>query len=252
MSSTSKNKMSQESAPPGAPPPPSTLTTPVDPPADTLNHFRSIPWANALLSSYTSSADYYPIQTWSRIPKPATGEDGFFAGTLATNTTIPHVLTLRRRHIDPPPRQPPELPSSTKKPATPATPSHPPDLLMLLVLSNPGISGHPSTAHGGAVATILDEALSLAVALHVPVSPCHGGRAHEAEGDARGKIYTAQLDVRYRKPVAVPGVVVVRAWCVARDGRKYWMRGQVVQEEEGEETVKVDALGFWVETAAKL
>lgn len=105
------------------------------------------------------------------------------------------------------------------------------------------------------MATILDEALSLAVALHVP---SYGVTEDEAE--SRGKIYTLQLDVRYRRPVVVPGLLVVRAWCVARDRRKYWMRGQVVQEEEEEEggkkgkrkVVKAEALGFWVETAGKL
>ncbi|KAL2010091.1 hypothetical protein VTN00DRAFT_5898 [Thermoascus crustaceus] len=238
---------------PGAPPPPSTLNTPITPPPATLDHFRSHhPWATALLSS----PDYFPIQTWSRIRKPDTGEDGYFSTTLATPTTIPHVVTLRRRNIDPVPKQPPSstsLTSSSSKPTTPDAPSYPPDLLMLLSLSAPGISGHPSTAHGGAVATILDEALSLAVALHVP---SYG--VTEDEADSRGKIYTLQLDVRYRRPVVVPGLLVVRAWCVARDGRKYWMRGQVVQEEEEEgvkgkrKVVKAEALGFWVETAGKL
>jgi acyl-coenzyme A thioesterase PaaI-like protein len=35
---------------------------------------------------------------------------------------------------------------------------------MIFELSSPGLSGHPSTVHGGIVATLIDEAMSLAVA----------------------------------------------------------------------------------------
>ena len=128
---------------------------------------------------------------------------------------------------------------------------------MMVDLATPGVSGHPSTAHGGVVATLLDEAMSLAVAMHAPASGDH----------PRGAIYTAQLDIRYKKPLRVPGLVVVRAKVVARVGRKYWVRAQAVQEETGEnngrgigghlewakkKTVVTDAMAFWIQTAPSL
>ncbi|KAF4216882.1 hypothetical protein CNMCM6457_004753 [Aspergillus fumigatiaffinis] len=124
---------------------------------------------------------------------------------------------------------------------------------MMVDLATPGVSGHPSTAHGGVVATLLDEAMSLAVAMHAPSSGDH----------PRGAIYTAQLDVRYKKPLRVPGLVVVRAKVVARVGRKYWVRAQAVQEESDEglgghlewakkKTVVTDAMAFWIQTAPSL
>lgn len=251
--------MSSSDLPPSAIPPSATISQPFNPPASTLDAFRAHPWSNSLLSN----PDYFPIRTWSRTAKPS-GEDAFFANTLGTDSTIPHVLTLRRKDIPSVPKDPPQIRLDAQgRPITPSAPARPPDMISLLMLSNPGISGHPSTAHGGAVATILDEVVSLCVALHVPAYA-------ENEAEARGALYTMQLDVRYKRPVYVPGLAVVKAWCVARDGRKYWMRGQLVQEEEeGEEgkngrsgagqlewvkrkTVRTEALGFWLQTKGKL
>ncbi|XHG05180.1 hypothetical protein AWENTII_008429 [Aspergillus wentii] len=212
-----------------------------------LDHFRSLPWASSLLAS----PDYYPIHTWSRLPKPSTGEDGFFSGTLASSSTIPHCLTIRRRDLIPPSPEAPAWPAPTASPSSPPSPN-PPDAMMLLSLENPGVCGHPSTAHGGVIATLLDETMSLAVALHTA-----------SGGHPRGQIYTSQLDVRYRKPLQVPGLVMVKARVVARVGRKFWVRAQVVQEEDAQSTgghlewakrklVMTDAMAFWLETIPKL
>lgn len=224
------------SHPPSAPPPDSIMIQPYDPPSATLDYFRSVPWISSLLSS----PDYYPIQTWSRLPKPETGEDGYFAGTLATSSSIPHCLTLRRREITAPPQGPPVWPSPTASPdSSPFI--QPPDVMMVLGLGSPGICGHPDTAHGGVVATLIDETMSLAVALQ-SLNP-------EDTYHPRGHIYTAQLDVRYKRPVYAPGAVIVRAKVVARSGRKFWVRAQVLQEGDKRAVVMTDAMAFWLETA---
>ncbi|EAW11810.1 thioesterase family protein [Aspergillus clavatus NRRL 1] len=238
--------------PPSAPPPNAFMSEPTSDPA-LLDPFRAIPWSNSLLNS----PDYYPIRTWSRHPKPHTGEDGFFAGTLATPSTIPHCLTLRRRTLPSPPAQLPVWPSPTAAPSADPSPN-PADIILLLDLATPGVSGHPSTAHGGIVATLLDEAMSLAVAVHAPAA---------AADHPRGPIYTAQLDVRYKRPLRVPALVVVRAKVVARVGRKYWVRAQALQEETKDDSprgsgahlewakkkvVVTDAMAFWVQAAPSL
>lgn len=142
---------------------------------------------------------------------------------------------------------------------------------MCLLLGEPGVCGHPGTVHGGVVATLVDEAMSLAVALQPPsttitttTSPSRGrgGNGVGEEHHPRGHIYTSQLDVRFKRPVTAPGMVVVRARVVARAGRKYWVRAHVVQEEDDAENksggghlewtkrkiVKADAMAFWLET----
>ncbi|EGE87111.1 hypothetical protein RJZ56_000850 [Blastomyces dermatitidis] len=226
-------------------------------PAETLNHFQSDPWTSSFLNLSTHTA----VETYSRSSDLSTGEDAFFAHTIGSPATIPYCLTLRKKHPDTPPTKPPYTtfpPPATGPNAPKTTPIHSSkvDLFALFALGSPGISGHPSTAHGGVVATLLDEIMSLAVSLHIP-------GYHENEGVERARLYTAQLDIRYRKPVRVPGMAVVKAWCVAREGRKVFMRGQLVQEEgeakgrgKGQlEWVKrkivcAEAYGVWVQARA--
>lgn len=241
--------------------PPPGLNTLYDIPAAELNHFRSNAWAKSLLESAIGDGDgageYFPIATWSRVPKPSTGEDGFFSQTLATPSTVPFVLTLRRKNLEPVtaslPKEPPTVdPKQQKKPVAP---DRPPDTITLITLASPGVCGHPNTAHGGLIASLFDEVMSLAVALHMPPSanPALGSQSRDGL-----MFYTAQLSVRYRQPVAVPGLLVIRSWCVARNGRKYWTVAHAVQEEEGDKegeqlesakrkTVRAEGTALWIE-----
>ncbi|PGH35083.1 hypothetical protein GX50_02114 [[Emmonsia] crescens] len=237
----------------------SSPSTSMDPPAyavpaETLNHFQSDPWTSSFLNLSTHTA----TKIYSRTSDPSTGEDAFFAHTINSPTTIPYCLTLRKKQPDTPPIQPPyaSFPPPATGPNAPKTgpiPSNKVDLFALFDLATPGINGHPNTAHGGVIATLLDEIMSVAVSVHIP------GYRENASAE-RARLYTAQLDIRYLKPVRVPGMVVVKAWCVAREGRKFFMRGQLVQEEgEGEgrgkgqlEWVKrklvcAEAYGVWVQ-----
>ncbi|KAJ5120584.1 Thioesterase superfamily [Penicillium bovifimosum] len=220
-------------------------------PAPAISHLRTNSWANNLISS----EDYIPIPTDSRRPK-STGEDGFIAETLATPTTIPYCLTLQRRNLAPVPSEVPAWLPATKEDAESAakpTPGvNPADVIMLFDLRSPGISGHPSTVHGGIVASLIDEAMSLAVAVHTSAPS-----AHAAEENPRGKIFTAQLDVRYKRRVATPALLVIKARVVGRQGKKFWVRAQALQEAEDagghlewakRKVVKAEAMAFWIVT----
>ncbi|KAL5335264.1 HotDog domain-containing protein [Aspergillus crustosus] len=181
--------------------------------------------------------DYISIPTYSRHPKPATGEDGFFAQTLTSPLTIPSVRTFRLKHLQSPlPSQPPSWPSPTSVPELIPVPGA--DLIMLLQLAKPGVCGHPDMAHGGVLATVIDEAMSLGVTLYAPEA---GGTTG---GRIRSKMFTAQLDVRYKRPVSVPGEIEVRANVLAKQGKKVWVRAQVVQKGG----LTIDAVAFWLLT----
>ncbi|KAF9883186.1 hypothetical protein FE257_003873 [Aspergillus nanangensis] len=205
---------------------------------------------------------YYPIRTWSRLPKPSTGEDGFFSGTVATPNTISHVLTLRRRNLlsrhEIVSSSPPSWPPPTADPLTSSPSMDPPDIVILWHLVPPGISGHPSTAHGGIVAACIDETMSLAVALYLPQRDLDDdvdGLSVEGFRAPRPGLYTSQLDIRYKQPNLVPGVMIIRAKVVGHVGRKFWTRAHVLQTDQqnpDQLNVTTDAMGFWLQTGASL
>lgn len=85
--------------------------------------------------------------------------------------------------------------------------------------------GAPGFAHGGAVATVLDDSLgSLLVILERPA-------------------VTAKLEVNYRRPAFLSRRFEINAWVEQTDGRKLWLAGEL--RDEGE--LVADARGLFLE-----
>ena len=74
-------------------------------PRDALDHFASVPWTRP----YLEDPVYKTIPTFSRVLKE-TGEDFFFARTLATPQTIPLLVSLQLKDL----KLPAEAPKGTK------------------------------------------------------------------------------------------------------------------------------------------
>ncbi|MEA2367956.1 MAG: hypothetical protein QOH38_674 [Thermoleophilaceae bacterium] len=74
--------------------------------------------------------------------------------------------------------------------------------------------GAPGYAHGGAVSTILDDALGMLLFI------------------LRRPAVTARLEVDFRLPAYLGHPFDVEAWVDAADGRKLWMRAEL--REDGE------------------
>jgi acyl-coenzyme A thioesterase PaaI-like protein len=85
--------------------------------------------------------------------------------------------------------------------------------------------GAPGRMHGGIVMAFLDEGLGL-------VTAHHGADA-----------MTASLTVDLRTPAIVGAILRQRAWLERRDGRKWFVRGEV---HEGDRLV-AEASGLWIE-----
>jgi hypothetical protein len=199
-------------------------------PESSLKHFSAIPWTSAFLHDPA----YTAIPTFSRTLKP-TGEDAFFSATVNTPTTIPEVLCLRLRDfITPiaPAGSPYNRTTTAANPYDSPVPAKP-DLILLMTLGSPGLDGHPATMHGGMATAILDEIIGLCVMLH---------QTHIS--DPRTAMYTARLDTAYRRPVPTPAEVAVRSWLTRREGRKWWARGQIVDQEG---VVLTESEGLWIE-----
>jgi acyl-coenzyme A thioesterase PaaI-like protein len=86
--------------------------------------------------------------------------------------------------------------------------------------------GGPEVAHGGWTASVLDEALG-----HLPL----------VEGVFA---VTAELSVRYRKPVPVERPLVARSWVDRREGSRWYIHGELLLASG--RAVLATAEGVWV------
>jgi len=172
-----------------------------------LELFEKIPWCQAILED----ADFEVEPTASRIYKPQTTEDALLARTLKTPDTIRGWVSLYRR---------PSTASSRLK-----------DEVRALLSLAPGLDGYPGVCHGGIVATMLDEVLSLLVAV------CRASQGLLPDN------VTADLRLTYVKPVPTPAVLLVKGKIREIKGRKYYADGEIV---DGTGLVLAKAEGLFV------
>lgn len=186
-----------------------------------------------------SDPHYTPIPTSSRMPKHETSEDSFYATTLATQHTVPHLLTLRLKN-------PPPIPISKTASSSPSEyiSGREPETLSLCHINHIGSSGHPRTAHGGLLTTIIDEVWGVLLAYYQKKST-----------------YTATMTIDFVAPVRLPGTIICRSWVERGDGnRKWWCRCEVVHwvpkeggdDKEGAWEVCTRGHGLFLEVKEKL
>jgi acyl-coenzyme A thioesterase PaaI-like protein len=169
-------------------------------------YFQAIPWCAELLRN----PEFIITATDSRQYKEST-EDALFGKTLKTDDTIRACLTFYKR------------------PASGA-PARIEEANTLLSLDY-GVNGWPHVAHGGMVATIMDEAMGTLTTLNRPL------------GFISGPIVTASLNITYLKPVATPQIVLVSVRLREVQGRKYFIDSMV---RDGTGTVLAKAEAVWV------
>ncbi|KAF2396260.1 Thioesterase/thiol ester dehydrase-isomerase [Trichodelitschia bisporula] len=168
--------------------------------AEAHAYFAGIPWCAAALHE----PGYVPCATSSRVPKAST-EDSFYAETLATPRTLRRCASV---HSAPLPQAEVEALGGGLAIREART----------LVELGDGVCGFPGIAHGGLVATLLDEEMGILLTVNAD-------RAEEMS------YMTAYLNVRYMGPVRVPGIVCARARVVRCEGRKMFVEGEVVDRD---------------------
>jgi acyl-coenzyme A thioesterase PaaI-like protein len=89
--------------------------------------------------------------------------------------------------------------------------------------------GAPGFAHGGAVATVLDDALGTVLIL------------------LKRPAVTANLNVDFRAPTFLDHVLVVEAWCESIDDRKLHLAGEL---RDGDEVIAA-ARGLFIEVGVE-
>lgn len=180
---------------------------------DEVSHFKAIPWCAA----HFQAPNLTVVPVFSRSPKP-NFEDALFSGTLKTPDTVAAFVCFYPR------------PSDESEIL--------PEVKVLVTLGNL-VAGYGGMSHGGVVASLMDEALSL----------IHPGSRWRAYKDGVVPVVTGYLTTRYLRPVRLPGTYLITVWLVKREGRKIFVEG-VMQDEHGEKVAGADAL--FIELREKL
>ncbi|KAF2024773.1 hypothetical protein EK21DRAFT_77966 [Setomelanomma holmii] len=183
-----------------------------------LDELASTPWAVELIND----PKWTRTRTDSRLPK-ASGEDSFFAETLATDRTIQACLTLRPTE---------EIYDDLAY-----------QEIVTLIRVGDGLNGYPSIAHGGLVATLLDEVCGVLIVLNMEKSKERMKESGKA-GPCSMNYMTAYLNTIYKKPVPTPGVLKCTAKFERRDGRKLYVRATI---ENGKGTIYTVGEAMFIE-----
>jgi hypothetical protein len=145
-----------------------------------ITRFSRTPWCHALISS----PHWTPTSTDSRLPK-ASSEDSFFAETLATDRTIRACLTLR--------------PTAEYK----GDDGEPDkwivyDEVRTILELGDGLNGHPKIAHGGFVATMLDEVMGVLITRNIQARVERKKRRGESTAEVMSCFTACELLYRSR------------------------------------------------------
>lgn len=173
--------------------------------------FSALAWCRTIIED----PDFVEEPTSSRFYHVDTGENKLLANTLKTENTIAAWYSLYRR---------PDKSAVRIK-----------DEVRVFLALREGLNGYPRVCHGGITATVLDEIMSILV------SVCRVSQNLSMEN------VTADLNIKYLKPVPLPSVVLVRAKIqdIQKD-KKYFVDADMV---DAEGTVLTRAKGLFIQVS---
>lgn len=175
-------------------------------PQDTVAPFLRIPW----IASQVNHSDVICTVPGSRIPKHDT-EDSLFAESLKDGRTLRSCICFYRK---------------------PAEGADQVDEVSTAMIVGDGMNGHPAILHGGITATMLDEAMGMYLAINQDQARTAKAKLDQAPGadsDDFFPAFTAELKIRYLRPVHTPGNIIVTVWSVKKEGRKRWLAAELKQ-----------------------
>ncbi|KAF7596063.1 hypothetical protein BBP40_003325 [Aspergillus hancockii] len=191
------------------------------PPPD-IDYFSSLPFA----SPYLNNPLFEPVPFVTRYPTGGTSNT-FFSKVINTIDTIPRVLAMVRV---PDSKRTRTVYQDNAADARRSTTLDHPDFVVFVQLG-PDLCGFQDTVHGGVLAALLDEALGLCA------------EASELASNSQTRLYTAGLEISFRSPVPAPSVAMVKTWIRTRQGRKWFLEAQLLDQDG---TVKVEANTLYV------
>lgn len=190
-------------------------------PQEDIDFFSSLAFTRPYLSR---TSHYQPVAFLTRHKlRPDDTSDTFFSRVIKTHDTIPRMFAAMRKsdlHL-PHSHRTKDVGTATSAENPSPAPQGPSDpYYVVFAQLESGTNGFPDTLHGGVVAALFDEALGLCV---------EGYR--EAVSTAKTWLYTASLEITYRAAVTTPGAVLIRTWIEKTEGRKWFVKGQLLDED---------------------
>ena len=179
-------------------------------PQESVDFFTNFPFVQPYLNP---SSPYKLLPFITRYEKDDPS-DRFFSKTINTHDTVPRALAFMRN--------PDSSQSSNHDDRDTIDPSKgsddAPHFVVFYQLES-GVNGFINTAHGGIMASLLDEAIGLcAETYRIFVS------------NEQAPLLTADLQLKYRSPVSTPGVIVIKSWVRRKEGRKWFLEARVLGE----------------------
>jgi acyl-coenzyme A thioesterase PaaI-like protein len=240
-----------------------TTTTTTDP-----GYFLSIPWCATLLSD----PFYKPVPSRIGRPTPdKRGE--FFTRTLATSDTITACMYQTRQSqsassssSSPLQSQSLVVPSSavvgggndtSELKSVSVRGTGKVEQVRCFLATRSGVNGFPGIAHGGFVAAVIDEVMGYLINANLTAARTEVGAGADHAAAAKGQgqaaspaavvpmtgtgestapmssVMTAELTIKYRRPVPTGEVLLVRAWIDKMEGRKIVVRA-AVEDQDGQ------------------
>lgn len=200
-------------------------------------HFKAIPWCAKLLSA----PDVIPFIPTSRLEGDVAARsrtrDQLFRKTLNREDAVPQCIGFYK---DTPATASQEEEQSRLAASTVASDGK--SLLInsvsLLFDLRPGVNGFNGTAQGGFVACLVDEAMGSIFLVNNIAQVWHevsnGALPPNVLRLTDLRVFTATMDVHFRKPIQTPATVLVTARFIKSEGRKIFMDVRVTGEDDRE------------------
>jgi acyl-coenzyme A thioesterase PaaI-like protein len=202
-----------------------------------MDYFKTIPWCTALLKE----PDVVPYTPTCRLEPDASGhlptQDQFFRNNLRIADLIPNCVGFY---------QDPFSNHQSKEQED--------NGLRLLIQSStllldlhPGVNGFNGSAHGGLISTLIDEAMGSLIFINDVVYKQVQKQGRPLPSNVLDMygvaMFTASMNVRFRRPLATPQVVMATATFNRIEGRKVFLD---VDVRSGDGVVFATCDGMWM------
>ncbi|KAJ5979988.1 hypothetical protein N7481_007286 [Penicillium waksmanii] len=173
-----------------------------------VDFFSEMPFAHPFLKP---SSPYQIVPFITRYDKGDLS-DMFFNKTINTCDTISRVLAFMRKPVSL------QGPAYDNEGIDPLKYPDEPHFVAFFQLET-GVNGFINTAHGGLLASLLDETLGICVETYRMLA-----------SEELASLLTGELQVSYRSPVPIPSAIMIKSWVRRKEGRKWFLEARVLDQ----------------------